>query len=991
MSQPEKNGSLDAIIKAINTSDVAAFCIVDYWTMDGYDELSSYSVNEGTKLEKTVFPGIELRVEAPCDYRLNVQVLLSDKLTRQQRADFKSFLKLSNGRPVSDEALIDFARSLSTDKAKEHGFNDGYMENPLQLLQLGSKTAEVSRESLIKAKKALPEGSCLIILPYDTSDGIAGLDWKQHPSADQYFMQLADIFETRSQANIDLFLGRRTDANKSFIDNFIKTMGGKPKPVISGSDAHKLSDYGNFPNNRITWIKADPTFEGLRKVLIEPEGRIYIGEEPEQLIALETRSTKYISSIAIRKATGSNLNEHWFDCDIPVNPGLVAIIGNKGNGKSALGETIGLLGKTANSKHFSFLSTQRFRQSKHNKASHFQAHLKWASGHNESAMLHEDPDPNAYELIKYIPQSYLESLCNELGSGEEGEFDKELRSVIFTHVPESDRLGHTSLESLIEYQTAQATAKIRILQEELAAVISRIVLLEHQGAVEYKTRIQGLLKAKNEELSSLDSNAPSLVEKPSEDENTIQKSQDLSRRLAQMKNDLERSNEKLATCHREFSGVKLRVASCNLLLAKIDNFQRQVDAFLVDIGADLQLLNLTQDDVIKLELSKQPVNTKRSSLLDDQSRLAKDLDSEEAGSIAFEAQRLSIELKAIQEELDAPRRAYEEYLECHKKWQQSRMQIIGDKASPDSIEYLKEELQKIDAIPAELKTERLRAIEKSKEIFQEKLLLCNTCTDLHAPVQRFIDASSIASDQLQLRFDVQISDVGFLDTFFTIVSQGVKGTYCGTEDGRKRLHSLLTESDWSSREEVGQFLQKLIDSLLTDKRDNKPTKVNDIIRKGQTSRALYEFIFGLDYLRPRYSIGVSGKGLKELSPGERGALLLVFYLLVDQSVCPIVIDQPEENLDNQTIYKLLVPCIKQAKKRRQIILITHNPNLAVVCDAEQIIACSIDKQGGNRITYTSGAIENPRINQFILDILEGTRPAFENRGSKYLDAPGRTR
>lgn len=108
-------------------------------------------------------------------------------------------------------------------------------------------------------------------------------------------------------------------------------------------------------------------------------------------------------------------------------------------------------------------------------------------------------------------------------------------------------------------------------------------------------------------------------------------------------------------------------------------------------------------------------------------------------------------------------------------------------------------------------------------------------------------------------------------------------------------------------------------------------------------------------------------------------------------ILPSEIDQPEENLDNQTIYKLLVPCIKEAKRRRQIILITHNPNLAVVCDAEQIIACSIDKQGGNRITYTSGAIENPRINQSILDILEGTRPAFENRGSKYLDAPGRTR
>ena len=123
----------------------------------------------------------------------------------------------------------------------------------------------------------------------------------------------------------------------------------------------------------------------------------------------------------------------------------------------------------------------------------------------------------------------------------------------------------------------------------------------------------------------------------------------------------------------------------------------------------------------------------------------------------------------------------------------------------------------------------------------------------------------------------------------------------------------------------------------------------------------------------------------ELSPGERGALLLVFYLLVDQSDAPLIIDQPEENLDNQTVFKLLVPCIKEAKKRRQIIIITHNPNLAVVCDAEQIICCSIDLHDRNRLNYVPGAIENQKINEAIIDILEGTRPAFDNRGAKYLE------
>jgi predicted ATPase len=75
---------------------------------------------------------------------------------------------------------------------------------------------------------------------------------------------------------------------------------------------------------------------------------------------------------------------------------------------------------------------------------------------------------------------------------------------------------------------------------------------------------------------------------------------------------------------------------------------------------------------------------------------------------------------------------------------------------------------------------------------------------------------------------------------------------------------------------------------------------------------------------------------------------------------PIIIYQPEENLDNQTIFKVLVKCIKAAKQRRQVIMVTHNPNLAVVCDAEQIIFATCDK-ATNTFTYISGGIESPAI------------------------------
>jgi ABC-type lipoprotein export system ATPase subunit len=98
---------------------------------------------------------------------------------------------------------------------------------------------------------------------------------------------------------------------------------------------------------------------------------------------------------------------------------------------------------------------------------------------------------------------------------------------------------------------------------------------------------------------------------------------------------------------------------------------------------------------------------------------------------------------------------------------------------------------------------------------------------------------------------------------------------------------------------------------------------------------------------------------------------------------PLIIDQPEDNLDNNSVAKVLVPYIKEAKKKRQIIMVTHNPNLAVVSDSEQVIKVQIDKENGNSFSFVSGGIENCAINKEIVEVLEGTIPAFTLRKDKY--------
>ena len=251
----------------------------------------------------------------------------------------------------------------------------------------------------------------------------------------------------------------------------------------------------------------------------------------------------------------------------------------------------------------------------------------------------------------------------------------------------------------------------------------------------------------------------------------------------------------------------------------------------------------------------------------------------------------------------------------------------------------------------------------------------------------------MANDKFQMNFQVAIADIGFHAQFFLIISHTLSGTFCGVEEGGKILRDLLARHDFNTEEGMVAFLNETLDCLEKDKRTENPvsTKVQSLLRKGKTMLDLYNFIFCLDYLRPRYTLRMADKELDQLSPGERGTILLVFYLLIDKGDIPLVIDQPEENLDNQTVFELLVPCIKEAKERRQILIVTHNPNLAVVCDAEQVICAQLDKQNGNKMGYIAGAIENPKINRLILDILEGTRPAFDNRDSKYLPDEAKNR
>jgi DNA repair protein SbcC/Rad50 len=122
------------------------------------------------------------------------------------------------------------------------------------------------------------------------------------------------------------------------------------------------------------------------------------------------------------------------------------------------------------------------------------------------------------------------------------------------------------------------------------------------------------------------------------------------------------------------------------------------------------------------------------------------------------------------------------------------------------------------------------------------------------------------------------------------------------------------------------------------------------------------------------------KNIDQLSLGQKGTILLKLFLSSGNN-CPIILDQPEDHLDNTFIYNDLVRTIRNAKKRRQIIVVTHNANLVVNGDAEQVIVAHYENEKINHLI--SGSLENPTIKEHVTSLLEGGIEAFIKREKKY--------
>lgn len=959
-------------LTVLDSSPVAVFGITDYFCCDTFFEVERRYREKYPNAEKAFFPNLELRLSETISKdgkHPHIHVIFDVGEERCDRDKITRFLTNLETQTIDNAD----AKLRCTDLKSDLDF----------------ASATVSLDAL---KKALSDtfGDArpyLIAFPAN-NDGLRSTD-----TSSPRKIALAD----RIDKACDLFFG--TEKNREFLlrEDRYQVGQSEPKPVVSGSDAHSFEELerlsGDVSGFSPTWIKADATFLGLRQICHEPASRVHIGQTPPVLVRQEQDQTKFLSCLRINQIEGyDGTNGHWFNnVELPLNPELTAIIGNKGSGKSAIVDILGLLGDSRQEEYFSFLTDQskskKFRQ--RGFAENFSASIEWLSGDTTQKLLSDSCSKDKPEAVRYLPQNYFEQLTNDI---EIEQFRREIEDVVFSHVDLTDTLGKSSFSELEEAKTLLSKQEISTLKQRLRELNIEIVRLEEQRSPQYRRKLLAQIEEKERELTSINAAKPPEVTKPDDTNDPAQNA--LAKQVDELTVLLSQLKERGQQAVLKITELKTKYQEVISLRDLVSSMSSRFNAEVMDIEPKLTELGIRTQDVISITNNIEPlkaiIESTRTSIekLETKSEIVFSDDTKydeirTLSDLRGAYSHINNKIEALKEQLGTPQRRYQAFVEKLAEWEIKRQAIEGavDDPKSDTLRYLNSSLRYIDeTLPARLEDKRLQRKGIVLDIFKSKHQVLQFYADLKNSVESRLVA--VRAEGFEIEIDASfIVHRDFRREFLNLINQRKKGPFRNDLEARQLLARRLQDTNWNDANSIIEFCDGILDFMRRS--DGSAAEELEIVDQAHDVNELYDYLFSLDYLSSRYELRLGGKNLNELSPGEKGLLLLIFYLQLDRKDTPLIIDQPEDNLDNDSIFKVLAMCIRDAKRHRQVILVTHNPNLAVGADAEQIIYVKLEKSKNYKFSYEAGSIENPKLNQRIVDVLEGSQPAFVKRRIKY--------
>jgi len=304
--------------------DISIIGITDYFTIEGYKNVLRYRNNGRLPNFNLILPNIEFRLDKFVgDKRLNYHVIFSNEIDINKiEKEFLEELHIktpeAEERKLNKENIESIGRTLKEQHAAFRSKSD---------YTVGCENITVSLGEIInilKSKNTIFAGKYLLIL---VEEGWCSIAWdsQDHLTRKEILVQSHAIFSSNPNTR-DWALGKRPPPVDDFINEF-----GSLKPCIHGSDAHSFEKICKPDDNRFCWIKADPSFEGVKQIIYEPEERVIIQpQNPEYrkniytLDSIEIKNSKISNELTI-KEEGISLNRN-----------LIAITGGKGSGKTAL-------------------------------------------------------------------------------------------------------------------------------------------------------------------------------------------------------------------------------------------------------------------------------------------------------------------------------------------------------------------------------------------------------------------------------------------------------------------------------------------------------------------------------------------------------------------------------------------------------------------------------------------------------------------------------
>lgn len=952
--------SWDDYLARIEQSEprIEALGVTDYCSIDEYEKIFDHQASGRLPDVGLIFPNIELRLPTATarDHPVNLHLLVSpeDPNHVEESRRFLRTLKFSSGR---ESYVCDRPDLIRLGRAHNSSLVDD-----AAALTAGTKLFKVTIENL---KQSLEESSwaqrnIIIAAAAGSTDGTSGVrDAGGSLEAVRVEIErLARVIFASSPAQRTFWIGEGALS----ADELASRYDGL-KACIHGSDAHKLADVGQPAECRYTWVKGDATFEALRQACLEPKERVIVAERPPEG-ALDYR---VIESIAVSGAD-------WIATpQIPLAPGLVAIIGARGSGKTALADLIAAGAGAASSDE----ADQTFLQRARHHLGGSNVTLAWGDGATADTDLPPTFSFNSdAPRVQYLSQQFVERLCSSEGITDE--LLAEVERVIFEAHPYEDRLGASNFRELLDLRASHGRDLRRFAQNEMDSLADQIeaqrvagdelpgLKKEHSRLAARLTEdkkargslvvvgggdranrleaINGALVAKQAEVDVLKRREKSLFDLG----NAVKDIAD--RRLPAIQTELQRDYGGSGLTAAEWANFSLRFSGDPGTL----------------VGERLAAVRHAIDALVGPVVPKptQPAHELPSFVTD-----SADLSEVTLAALRAEAWRLG---KLIG--LDANR--------------QRQLQTLNDKIAKTEAALVSvgASIEEAEGASDRIKALMLKRKQAYASLFDGFASEQDQLEAMYSPLRDMLGAENGALGKLTFSVKRVVAVEAWARQGESLLDLRT-GEFRGHGELLNQVRqSLLPAWENGASAEVAEAMMTFRDEHDHHLIEQAKVPRNDKQAFREWANGIAAWLNSTEHISVKYGVQYDGVDIEQLSPGTRGIVLLLLYLAVDQSDDrPLIIDQPEENLDPKSIFDELVGRFVETRRRRQIIIVTHNSNLVVNTDADQVIVANASAHRPGRLpemTYTSGGLENPVIRRHVCEILEGGRHAFEERAKR---------